>query len=239
MPAGNHQPGTLGCVFLAPAGTPLLHGVKIGQEDNMEEIVPYVKAGFVVSIFDLDGDMPEGLSPEQGRAYFQAIQSAYDRFVKADAGVLNGKLAIDFVLARVPEVDPKKLYTSGHSSAATLSLLLAAKDKRISKCIAFAPITDLNSRIGDLASDPSAMAWFKNFKEYCKTGSPITYASQYRCPIFILHAMDDDNEPFVSTQRFVSKLNRQSVTFVQERRGGHYAPMVKVGLPKAIKWLNE
>lgn len=239
MPKGTHAAASLGCIFTAPAGTPLLHGVDIGFEDNMEEILPYVNAGFVVTIFDMDGVMPDLLSPDMGRIYFSALKSAYDDFVKAEAGVLNGKSAIDYVLASVPEVDPKKLYSSGHSSAATLSLLLAAKDDRISKCIAFAPITDLNSRFGDMANDRTVKQYLSNLKEYSRTGSPITYASQYRCPLFILHAMDDQNEPFESTKRFVSMLSGPSVTFVQERRGGHYDPMVKVGLPKAIDWLKQ
>jgi dienelactone hydrolase len=239
MPRGSHEHASLGCIFTAPAGTPLLHGVELGSEDNMEEILPYVQAGLVVAVYELDGPMPENVTPEMGRAFFDAMKSGYDRFVKAEAGVLNGKSAIDFVLARVPEVDPKKLYSSGHSSAGTLSLLLAAKDSRIAKCIAFSPATDLNRRIGEIARDPSAAAIFANFKEYCVSGSPITYASQYRCPIFILHAMDDDNEPFTSTRTFVMRLKSPSVTFVRERNGGHYEPMVRVGLPKAIEWLKK
>ncbi len=58
---------------------------------------------------------------------------------------INGQAAIDYVLSRFPLVDREKIYTWGHSSAATLALLLAAKDPRVKRCIAMAPVTSLKS----------------------------------------------------------------------------------------------
>ena len=45
--------------------------------------------------------------------------------IDAQAGLVNARNALEFVLARVPEVDPKRIYAAGHSSAGTLALLFA------------------------------------------------------------------------------------------------------------------
>ncbi|MEQ1829865.1 MAG: prolyl oligopeptidase family serine peptidase, partial [Pirellula sp.] len=190
--------------------------------------------------FGLDGFMPE-IDPSNEAVLLSSMQKAYEEFVKSEAGVNNGKSAIDFVLAKFPKVDPKRIYSSGHSSAATLSLLLAAKDHRISKCIAFAPVTDLRMRHGDMLKEPKIMRYFPGIRDYLRTGSPSSYVDVFRCPVFIVHARDDDNEPFANTKTFVSLLKSKGaeVKFVELRTGGHYQPIMDVGIPQAIAWLDK
>ena len=71
--------------------------------------------------------------------YLQAI-AAYQA---SKAGLVNAQNAIEFALAKIPAVDPQRLYTAGHSSAACQALLLAEKDPRIRACIAYAPVVDV------------------------------------------------------------------------------------------------
>jgi phage FluMu protein Com/dienelactone hydrolase len=239
-PKGELAASSTPCVIVAPAGTPLLHGVDIGDSDNMEEILPFIKAGMFVAVYQIDGHVTQTDRPPDEK-FLQEMRRGFEEFVKADSGVSNGKTTIDFLFAKFPSIDRSRVYSSGHSSAATLSLLMAAKDHRITKCIAFAPITDLAPRIGDIQSDPTARKYFPGFPAYLTSGSPSTYMQTFRCPLFIMHARDDDNEPFASTNTFVAKLRSTgaSVTFLEVPAGGHYAPMVSVGLPKAVEWLNQ
>ena len=50
--------------------------------------------------------------------------------MKADGGLVNGKIAIDYIMAKVPEIDPGQLFACGHSSAAVVALNFAAGDTR-------------------------------------------------------------------------------------------------------------
>lgn len=241
IPKGDHADKSLPVVFEAPAGTPLLHGASIEVPQPATEFLPFTEAGMITVSFDIDGEMPSNVSPEDGARYMNQLRTAYSRFVAADAGVDDGKLAIDFVLARLPMADPDRLITWGHSSAATLSLLLASKDPRISKCIAMAPITDLKPRLGDiLVQEPAMSKYLPKFDAYLVSGSPITYVSKLKCPVFIAHARNDDNAPFEVTKTYVDAIRSAggTVQFLELQREGHYAPLLEAAIPKALEWLN-
>ena len=61
--------------------------------------------------------------------------------MKARFGVSDGLTALDAALAKYPQIDPKRVYVAGHSSAGTLALqLAAAAPDRLKACVAFAPI---------------------------------------------------------------------------------------------------
>jgi hypothetical protein len=55
-PPGAHRPGTLPCVLMAPAGTDLIRGSHLEPDMNQPERIPYVRAGFAVVAFELDGE---------------------------------------------------------------------------------------------------------------------------------------------------------------------------------------
>lgn len=240
MPKGSHADKSLPVVFEAPAGTPLLHGADIGYPTPATEFLPFTEAGMITVSFDIDGSMPSNMGPDAGAIYMQFLGKAYREFTAADAGVDNGKMAIDFVLSRLPAADPNQLFVWGHSSAATLSLLLASKDSRIAKCIALAPITDLTPRLGELLQMPEMSASLPNFSSYLKTGSPTNYVRQLKCPVFIAHAKNDDNAPFSETASYVSQLRGAGakVNFLELTREGHYQPLLDAAIPKALEWLQ-
>lgn len=75
-------------------------------------------------------------------------ESAIKKFMHAQAGVKNAQMAISTALAELPILDPQRVYVAGHSSAATLALLVAANDKRVKGCIAYAPCVDVPGWIG-------------------------------------------------------------------------------------------
>jgi len=99
----------------------------------------------------------------------------------------------------------------------------------------------LKPRFGDILVQEPAMAKFlPNLNNYIVSGSPITYISKLRCPVFIAHAKNDDNEPFKGTKDYVDALRKAGgkVDFLELEREGHYEPLLKAAVPKALEWLN-
>ena len=129
LPTGQHPPHSLPCVFIAPAGTRLLHGSALGEADSPEHL-PYARAGFAVLAYELSGDLP---NDSGGALTFNQLKSPVQQFMAADGGLANARAAVDFVLAKVPEVNPAQLYAAGHSSAATMALDAAAMDHRFAR----------------------------------------------------------------------------------------------------------
>src|SRR5262245_14545591 len=134
LPPGEHQPKSLPCVLIAPAGSTLLDGMDLGDGDTPEH-VPYVKAGCAVLAYELDG-------PCYDPTDFEEMKDAYKAFKDSRAGLVNGRNALEYLLAKVPEVDPARIYTAGHSSAASHALLFAAHEPRLAGAMAYAPAPD-------------------------------------------------------------------------------------------------
>jgi dipeptidyl aminopeptidase/acylaminoacyl peptidase len=240
LPATQAAARSIPCVLLAPAGTNMLHGNPLDAGDYHDEALPYSEAGMAVVCFSLDGEMPVDQSAGD-RAYGLALSVAYRQFMAAKAGVVNGRNALEFALAKLPQVNPKMIYTAGHSSAATVSLLMAANEERLAGAIAFAPITDLNIRLEGIDDDRSVRRTLPGISTYLRTGSPVTYSERFKCPLFVFHARDDSNEPFQNTEKFVNQLKTSStkVDFAVVNTGDHYDSMIQSGIPQAIHWIRS
>jgi dienelactone hydrolase len=241
LPPGEHAEHTLPCVLVAPAGTTLLTGARMDLDEYHAETLPYVEAGMVVIFYGLDGHVPAAAENGSEAAYVAAIGRAYPRFKAACAGVVNGRNALEFALTRLPQVDPKRIYTAGHSSAGTLSLLLAEHEPRIKRCIAYAPCTDVEERLADAVADPYTRQLMPGLADFLKRSSPLTHTDRLKCPVFIFHARDDSNVPISESTAFVKTLksSNSNVTFAETPSGNHYDSMVEKGIPQAIKWLNS
>jgi dienelactone hydrolase len=223
--------GKIPCVVIAPAGSPLIWGMKLGEGDRAEHL-PYVRAGFAVVAYSIAGDVPEKPSDEQMISGIQA-------FRKANGGVSNTASAIDYALAHLPQVDPKRVYVAGHSSAGTLALLAAESDPRIRACVAYAPACDVLHRNTEFAQ--ALLPIMPDSVRYFTQISPITYTAKLRCPLFLFHADDDSNVLKSDNVAFYQKLKTTNpqVTFSETGQGNHYDSMIQVGMPRAIAWLKR
>ena len=190
----------------------------------------------VVVHYSLDGPLKES-----ERQDLKAVKAAYLKFKAASGGITNGSLAIDFALQRIPEVNPNKLYSAGHSSAGTVSLLLAATDSRINACIAYAAEYDVQRRFRGLAQDTRYRRTLPGLAMFARSTSPLALRDAILCPVFVFHASSDRVVAVKESRRFVGLLKRtnKNVTYVEGSRGGHYNSMIKQGIPKAIKWLKS
>ncbi len=225
--------GQLPLVLVPPAGSTLFVGMALGEGDRAEHY-PYVRAGFAVVSFDIDGNVPN-----LQQASDAAVLNGAREFRDARAGLANARATLDFVRARVPAVDLERVYIAGHSSAATLALLVAEHEPRIKACAAFAPVTDVEKRLAPaIAQLDSALP---GYREFLRFSSPRTHAGKLKCPVFLFHAEDDRNVPVRDSTDFAALLKPTNphVTLVTTRQGGHYESMVREGLPKAIAWFKR
>ena len=236
LPPGNHPPGSLGCVLVAPAGTTLLTGTDLDDSDYHDETLPYVKAGMAVVLYSLDGPVDNVETATDAE-----VVAAYKKFSAACAGLVNGRNALEFVLARMPQVDADRIYTAGHSSAGTLSLLLAEHEPRVNACIAYAPATDVERRMADLTANRQMVRLFPGLEDFLKQSSPLTHTAHLKCPVFLFHARDDSNVSWTDTQTFAFRVGssgtQPTTKFVGF--GEHYDSMILQGIPGAIDWLSE
>ncbi len=233
LPTGAHRPQSLPCILIAGAGSNLITGMALSDGDRPEHL-PYARAGFVVLAYELDGRMPENV-----KGNLQALVGASRKFLNAQAGLINTRVAIEYATTRVPAVDPRRLYAAGHSSAATLALLVAENEPRIAGCVAFAPAVDLTLQYQPPAQRelaqviPGAGQFFTRF-------NPRTNEAEINCPVFLFYA--DDDARFAGQVRDLGgrlKLSGKDVTVSNVPAGGHYESMIKVGVPRAIKWLQS
>ena len=163
-PQDGRLPKSLPCVFIASAGAMAFMGMDLGSADQPEHI-PYAQAGYVVVAYEIDGYVADADS-----ATDRQLLRAIEQYWAASAGMVNARNAIQYALAKVPEIDPSQLYTAGHSSAGLQSLLLAENDPRIKACLAYAPVVDLELRVSDAL--PVYRSEIKDFDVLLKLSSP-------------------------------------------------------------------
>ncbi|HYM00025.1 MAG TPA: prolyl oligopeptidase family serine peptidase [Blastocatellia bacterium] len=228
----NRGGAKLPCILIGPAGSRLFHGMDLVDGDNPEHL-PYVRAGFAVVAYAVDG--PLGSNP----THEQVVVAARE-FKNAEAGVLNAKDALDYALAKVPAIDPNRIYAAGHSSAGTLALLVAENEPRIRACIAYAPACDVSARLGDRIIS-SLGASLPGYRRFITASSPNSNPDRLKCPLFLFHADDDSNVPTDQVAAFAALVREtnNNVTFFTVPSGDHYDSMIQQGIPEGIKWLRS
>jgi dienelactone hydrolase len=230
MPEG--ATGKVPAVLIGPAGSPLIYGMRLSEGDR-EEHLPWVRAGYAVIAYDIEGSVAEDATDEQ-------VLSAVEQFRDAQFGVADAKLALEFALARESSIDPKRVAVVGHSSAAGLALLVAANESRVAACVAFAPATDASE-----ALDAQAMSSFSQaipgFDAIMRDGSARNAVGKVTCPVFLFHANDDETVPKKSFDAFAQVLEstNKRVSVDTVGTGGHYDSMLDQGIPAAINWTDE
>jgi dienelactone hydrolase len=236
LPPGEHADKSLGCVLVAPAGTNLLVGNDVDDFNYHAETLPYAQAGYVAIMYGLDGPVAnlQNLTNAQ-------LARAYQEFSAAFAGVANARNALEFALAKLPQVNPERIFAAGHSSAAVVSLLFAEHEPRLKGCLAYAAASDVEARLAPIVNDRQAQALLPGLRDFAKRSSPRTHVAHLNCPVFLFHARDDSNEPFTTSQQFAAGLQQlgKKVTFESSPTGDHYDSMIQVGIPRAIAWMKS
>jgi dipeptidyl aminopeptidase/acylaminoacyl peptidase len=220
-------------VLIAPGGSGLFRGIALRDDDEVEH-VPYSQAGFVVVAYELDGDV--GLN----RPTTQQALAASRAYKDSKGGLLNERDALNYALAKVPNVDPNRVYMVGHSSAGAHALLMASQDSRIRACVAYAPVTKVPEHIGAPALNTLSRN-IEGFSEFATWTSPDRHLDTLNCPVMIFQAKDDSAQMVRENMQFhkdLLKVNKQTVLKLVEN-GGHFDSMVNEGIPAGIKWLKS
>ena len=227
------QPKTkMPVILIAPAGSPLFHGMALAPADEVEHI-PYAKAGFAVVAYDLDGDTG------QGRPTTEQALAAATAFKDSKAGFIDEQNAVTFALAKVPNLDKDRIYMVGHSSAGAHALMMAEQDPRIKACVAYAPASEVATHINPKAVD-TLDRHISGFRDFINWASPDHHLESLKCPVMIFQAKDDSVVPVSMNIDFDKKLSQTNkhVTLKLVEKGDHYQPMLDQGIPTAIKWLK-
>jgi dipeptidyl aminopeptidase/acylaminoacyl peptidase len=223
--------GKLPLVLVPPAGSTLVAGMELGDGDRAEHY-PYVRAGFAVGSFEIDGHVPDG-TPDA------AVLKGAREFRDAKAGLTNAKAALDFLLAKAPDVDQNRIFIAGHSSAATLALLVAEHEPRIKGCVSYCGVSDVEARVAPAI--PALDRAIPGYRDFIRFSSPKTPVEKLKCPVFLFHAQDDATVPVSQTTTFAALLKRTNanVTVDTSARGGHYQSMIDAGIPRGIAWMKK
>jgi dienelactone hydrolase len=224
--------GKLPLVVVPPAGSTLFAGMELADSDRPEHF-PYVHAGFAVASFEIDGNVPK----LEKTTLADRLKGARE-FRDAEAGLANFRAMLDFLLAKVPTIDPSRIYIAGHSSAGTLALLVAAQEPRIKACAAYAAAPDVESRVAKFI--PTLDRALTGYRDFLHFSSPTTHVDKLACPVFLFHAEDDKVVPLAQSTEFAALLKKTNphVTLVTTPKGGHYTPMIREGIPRAITWFQ-
>lgn len=232
LPPGEASPKSLRCVLVPPAGSNLLSGLSLDGGDYHDETLPYAEAGMVVINYSIDGVVEDDEDTDD-------IKKGYEAFRRAGAGVINGRNAMELAKQTLPQVDPDKIFSAGHSSAGSLSLLLASHLPELAGAVAYAPISDLESDYGDLVNDFSMKLQYPGLPAFVVRSSPMTHAHKVEVPVFLFFAKDDERVSLEDGRSFGRLVQDQGgdseVATVSE--GGHYNSMITDGIPRGIAWM--
>ena len=232
LPAGRQPARSLPCVLITGAGTNMLTGGSLGDE-NLPEHLPYVRAGFAVIGFEQDGGVEDirtiGTLP---------MISAAMQFLRARAGLVNAHIALEYALTAVPEVDPARVASAGHSSAGSMAVLFAENEPRLKACAAYAPALDLAD---DFGPDTAREIRKAGMGPLIDRFSPSNGIGTLRCPVYLFGAQDDDRVTIQELRTFTAaaRARGKAVTLDEVPSGGHFQPMIDRGIPRAIVWLKQ
>jgi|GEM_PF-1971731 len=224
------------CILVPPAGSNLLTGMHIDPPDLMPnpEHEPYLKAGFAVVTFSLDGDLWR-----REQSTMIELKMAHEAFKESKAGLVNCVHAFLETQAVIPGIDKNNVFIAGHSSAGTLSLLFAEHYPQVKGCLSYAASVDLKKSMAPFL--PEFKRLIPDIEDFIRLSSPQTNISSLTCPVFIFHSRGDQVTSFANSQNFASQLKAQGteVEFVAGNGSDHYQTMIDEGLPKGIEWIKK
>lgn len=221
----------LSCVLIAAAGSRLFHGISLSDGD-VPEHVPYAQSGFVVVAYDVSGPLENVTSDEE-------VINAAKAFMESEGGIRDAIEALEFATSKYSIIDQSHVYAVGHSSAATLALSLIEKSDRFKCCVAYAPIGDIEARIGTgLIS--LLDRYLPGFKSFLLDYAPVSNVKKIKCPVYIFNAEDDNNVTPDTINSLVALLKKEGVDYTHhvEGKGGHYYSMLNEGIPRGIRWIK-
>jgi dipeptidyl-peptidase 4 len=199
MPADTTSPASVPLI-VNPYGGPGPQSVANRWSDSLLFDELLTQRGFAVLHADNRG------SGMRGRAFAQA---AFRNFGPVQ---LEDQLAVvDEVLARDPQLDPKRLGWWGWSWGGTFTLYALTHSDRFRAGVAVAPVTDWRNY--DSIYTERYMSTPSEFAEGYKKFSVVNSAAQLKGRLLIVHGTGDDNVHLENTVQFVQKLIEAGIPY--------------------------
>ena len=199
-----------------PSGAPrpavvYVHGASAFRAGHWEATRPLRDAGFIV--------MTPILRSENGSP------GAYSLFYdEVDDVVAAGE-----ALAKLPGVDPTRVYLAGHSDGGTLVMLAAMTSTRFRAAAAFSGLVDASG----LRGDPTEVPFDQTNAEEYRMRSAIEFPGSFKCPVRIYYGADEAyTEGLVELARRAHALGRDVEAV---RVPGDHDTMKAAALPLAIE----
>ncbi len=223
-------PEELGLVLVAPSNGNLLSGRALSNDDRQEHL-PYVRAGFAVMAYTIDGDMPPGISDAKATEAIRAYQAS-------KAGLVNAQLAIDLAFERLPSLSAERVFAAGRDSGGAYALLLGAEEPRVRGVLAYGPTTTLTGDVGVVVAVDRVLPGFGTFVRW---SLPENRAPDVKVPVFVYQSAGDEVVRASLTDAYVKSLKRTNddVTYVRSDVGDHVGAIRAEGIPRGIDWLVE
>jgi dienelactone hydrolase len=161
-----------------------LHGGFALGADDWRDTKPYRDAGFVV--------MTPSLRGENGQP------GSYSMFYDE----VDDVLAAAEYLAQHPNVDPSKMYVSGHSVGGTMALLAALASNRFKAAASFSGSAD---QITWSDSPDIVVPFNRNDTTEMRMRSPVAYATSFKCPVRMCYGSAEPGYLFARACKETSK----------------------------------
>jgi hypothetical protein len=200
MPPGKHADHSLPCVFMFAATGAVLEGQTLVERDSREALF-LARSGVAALVFDTSRWPPSGRP--------QAAGAGEQEFIQNDCGRYSAQDAMNFALAKVPAINPDRLYAAGERGGARAALYWAAMEPRIKGVAALSPACDVAAHLDRPATELESQFKFSGVDEFVKRTSPINRVADINCPVLILSLPNEplgaDVQPFITAMKAAGK----------------------------------
>jgi len=181
-----------------------LHGGFEFTKDDWEQSKPYRDAGFIV--------LTPMLRAENGQV--GAFSYFYDE--------VDDVLAAAEYLAKLPYVDPTRVFLAGHSVGGTLTLLAAQSSRRFRAATSFS-----GASFWPEFAESQVLPFDRSRPEEIRMRSPINYASSFHCPVRMFFGTAEDSFFGIMSRRTAELAKKAGLdveaTPVEGDHGSHVA----------------
>ncbi|HLH28847.1 MAG TPA: hypothetical protein VKW77_08010, partial [Acidimicrobiales bacterium] len=221
------------CVLIGRTSGTHLWGSALTDSDRPEHVY-YARAGFGVVAYAVSGSAEEAKSLSDKDPVLLAAAREYR---DAMAGLADARRAFDYLAAKVPALDARRVYAVGGDSAATLALLFAEHEPRLAGCVAFAPLVDVEKWVNTCML-PQFSPPLPGYADFVRDSSPLNHTDNLRCPL-LLFQVDGANR-LADATAFAERVKRNNpdVTLVRVPTS-NYDPETAESMPRVVRWLKE
>jgi dienelactone hydrolase len=206
-----------------PAVLFLHGGFELGAAD-WDMAVPYWKAGFILMV-----PMLRGENGQQGTFSF-----LYDE--------VDDVLAAAEQLAKIPGVDPSRIFLAGHSAGGTLTLLAIEASQRFRAAASFDGSPDQQLLYNGSASKPGThreVVFDPKDARELQVRSPLAYARSVKTPVRLYYSDEAAIIIKLPSRRFVEIARAQGVNAATVGVSGTHMSHVTQAIPRSIAFFRQ